>query len=78
MGRLVDVDDLIGARGIAERLGFAGTQGVHYRYRTDDTFPRPVFEMGEDGRYGAKVWVWPDVEEWARESGRPIGTARRS
>jgi hypothetical protein len=75
MGRKVDVDDLVGSTQIAERLGFTRVQSVHYCYRTDPAFPRPVFD---EGRYGAKVWNWPDVEAWARTSGRlPVPARRR-
>ncbi len=69
VGRRVDVDQLVVARTIAERLGFKRVQLVHYYYRSDDTFPRPVFTVSE-GVGGALVWYWPDVERWARRTGR--------
>jgi hypothetical protein len=75
VGRKVDVDDLVGTAHIADRLGFSTIQSVHYCFRTDPTFPRPVFEFG-DGTGGAKVWNWPDVERWAVRTGRIHRTAR--
>lgn len=75
MGRKVDVDNLVGSPQIAERLGFSRVQSVHYCYANDPEFPRPVFD---GGRWGAKVWNWPDVERWARATGRlPVPARRR-
>ena len=65
MGRKVDVDQLVGASEIAKRLGLSSAQAVHnWRTRHAD-FPGPVatLDMG-------LVWSWPDVEEWARRTGR--------
>jgi hypothetical protein len=65
MGRKVDVDQLIGADGIAERLHLSRAQVVHvWRARHDD-FPTPVYQRGR-----AILWYWPDVERWARRTGR--------
>jgi len=65
MGRNVDVDDLVNPEEIAERLGLAQPQAVHnYRRRYPD-FPQPVRQWGR-----FSVWSWPDVEEWARATGR--------
>lgn len=76
MGRRVDVDQLVGAREIAARLGFKRIQVVHYFVRSDDTFPDPVFSV-TDTQGGARVWYWPDVERWARRTGRlPRGAKR--
>ena len=71
---MVDVDDLVGTSQVAERLGFSRVQSVHYCYRSDASFPRPVFDGGS---YGAKVWHWPDVEAWALENGRLDSPTRR-
>lgn len=76
MGRRVDVDQLVGAREIAARLGFKRTQVVHYFLRSDDSFPAPVFSI-TDTQGGARVWYWPDVERWARRTGRLPGAAKR-
>jgi hypothetical protein len=59
------VDHLVGAAEIAERLGVARTQVVHSWRRRHPDFPRPVKTL----RQGL-VWNWPDVERWARRSGR--------
>ncbi len=75
MGRRVDVDQLVGAREIAERLGFKRTQVVHYFLRSDDSFPPPVFSVTE-AQGGARVWYWPDIKRWARRTGRWPGPDR--
>jgi hypothetical protein len=61
----VDVDQLVGAEEIAERLGLKRYQHVHQIRRRDPTFPEPVVTLRR-----AMVWNWPDVERWARASGR--------
>lgn len=65
VGRRVDVDDLVGAAEIAERLGLANAQLVHVWRRRHDDFPHPVRELKR-----AHVWAWPDVEKWAKATGR--------
>ena len=70
MGRQVDVDDLVGTAEVAERLGLAQYQTVHlWRTRYPD-FPEPVVTLKQ-----ALVWVWSDVELWARTTGRLVNKA---
>lgn len=65
MGRKIDADHLVGATEIAERLGVARAQTVHvWRGRHPD-FPEPVATLQT-----AMVWYWPDIETWARRTGR--------
>jgi predicted DNA-binding transcriptional regulator AlpA len=75
MGRWVDVDDLVSSREIVERLALSRVQVVHWFLVSDESFPRPVREIG-GGPGGTKLWVWPDVREWALATGRmaPDGT----
>jgi len=65
MARKVDSGQLVGAAEIAARLGLAQPQTVHDWRRRHADFPSPVaiLTMGI-------VWNWPDVERWARETGR--------
>lgn len=72
MGRKVDVDQLVGAREIAELFGFRHVQSVHHLRKTDPTFPSPVY--GTDGVSSAMVWNWPDLARWARRTGRAFST----
>jgi transposase-like protein len=69
VGRKVDVSDLVGTAEIAERLGIAYPETIHSwrtRYReTESPFPEPVAKLRQ-----ALVWVWTDVEKWARGTGR--------
>jgi predicted DNA-binding transcriptional regulator AlpA len=65
VGRKVDVDQLIGAAEIAERLGVRRPNVVHDWRRRYPDFPQPVAKLRQ-----ALVWTWPDVERWARRTGR--------
>lgn len=66
VARSLRPEDLVGAKEIATRLGVAsGPRAVHnWRARYSD-FPPPVamLDMG-------LIWNWPDVEKWARNTGR--------
>jgi hypothetical protein len=65
MGRRVDVDQLVGAAEIAERLGVSNSQVIHvWRGRHPD-FPEPITKLKT-----AMIWYWPDVEKWALRTGR--------
>ncbi len=75
MGRKVDVDHLVWTRTIAERLGLKRVQVVHYFFRSDPTFPRPVFTI-TGGVREIHLWYWPEVERWARRTGR-LGPAEK-
>jgi predicted DNA-binding transcriptional regulator AlpA len=59
------VNDRIRAHEIAERLGVARPQVVHTWRRRYPDFPQPVGRLRQ-----ALVWAWPDVERWARKTGR--------
>lgn len=60
----LDPENLVDAAGIAERLG-THRQTVHLWRRRHPDFPQPVARL----RIGM-VWAWPDVERWARSTGR--------
>lgn len=65
MARLVDPRHLVGTSEIAQRLGNTRHQMIHtWRKRFPD-FPEPVAELKQ-----AMIWYWPDVEKWARRTGR--------
>jgi predicted DNA-binding transcriptional regulator AlpA len=67
MGRTVDVDDLVDAAEVARLLGLSHRNSVRiYRTRYAD-FPEPVVNMGV-GR--CLLWLRPEVEAWARATGR--------
>jgi len=68
VGRRVDVDDLVGTKEIASRLGVQRPQVVHDWRRRYSDFPRPVAEVS-----GVRVWAWPDVRAWAVSTGRLRG-----
>jgi hypothetical protein len=65
VGRKVEVTDLVGSAEIAERLGLADQHTVHSWRRRYPDFPQPVALLRR-----AHVWAWPDVERWARNTGR--------
>jgi len=61
----VDTDELIDSVGVAAILGLANYRAVSvYRARYDD-FPEPVLVTGR-----CLLWRRPDVEAWARATGR--------
>jgi hypothetical protein len=76
VGRRVDVDHLVSARVIAERLGFKRVQVVHYLFKADETFPQPVFTLSEMAR-PVRLWYWPDIEKWwhMRQRRKPASSA---
>ncbi len=61
---LVDTDDLIDARGVAEILGLAQPGNVSLYQRRHPDMPRPVVNLGR-GR--CKLWLRPEIELWATE-----------
>lgn len=63
----VDTVDLLNAAEVADVLGLAHRQAIAtYRSRYDD-FPEPVIAKGT-----CVLWHRPDVEAWARATGRLI------
>jgi predicted DNA-binding transcriptional regulator AlpA len=65
VGRKLDVDQLVGAVEIAERLRVSAPTVVHnWRDRYED-FPAPVVV-----RTRAILWYWPEIEAWARRTRR--------
>ena len=65
MSRRVNVDDLVGAAEIADRLGIAYVETIHNWRRRYPDFPQPVAKLRQ-----ALIWSWPDVEAWATATGR--------
>lgn len=59
------MEQLVGAAEIAARLGSERTVYVHDLRRRHPDFPQPVAKLK-----AGLVWAWPDVEEWARATGR--------
>ena len=75
MARTVVIDDLIDAHGVAEILGVLRHNTVSvYQHRYPD-MPRPVIDLGK-GR--VKLWLRPEIEEWAAAPGGGIRRRRRS
>ena len=58
------MDNLVGVAEIADRLD-VGTSVVHDWGRRYPEFPKPAKRL----RMGL-VWNWPDVERWAKSTGR--------
>lgn len=65
MGRKVDLDLLVDATEIASRLGVRRPQVVHDWRRRHVDFPEPVIRLAH-----VNIWLWPEVERWARSTGR--------
>ena len=74
MTPLVDTNDLIDARGVAEILGLSHPNNVSvYQHRHAD-MPRPVVTLGR-GR--CMLWLRPEMERWVTEL-RAAGRTRPS
>lgn len=56
MGRLIDVDDLVGAEQIAERYGI--TRQAVDLWTRKPTFPQALID------FHGRIWAWPDVAAW--------------
>jgi hypothetical protein len=57
--------ELVGTHEIASRLGLARPEAVHaWRYRYED-FPAPIARLSI-----GFIWAWPEVESWARRTGK--------
>lgn len=65
MGKKVDVNDLVGAHEIAQRLRVARPQVVHEWRRRHANFPEPIATLKT-----ALIWDWREVQMWATETNR--------
>jgi len=65
VGSSFDVDDLVGAAEIAERLSLASSSVARDWRRRHADFPQPVHIL----RMGP-LWSWTAVEAWARSTRR--------
>lgn len=59
------MDKLVGTAEIAERLDLKNPETVHDWRRRYPAFPQPVAHL----KIGF-VWYWPEVERWAKATGR--------
>ena len=66
VARKVDVSELVGAKEIADRIpGVTRANVVHDWRARHPEFPEPVARLAM-----GLVWVWADVEAWAKRTGR--------
>jgi predicted DNA-binding transcriptional regulator AlpA len=65
MGRKVDVNDLVGAHEIAQRLGVARPQVIHEWRRRHADFPMPIAALKT-----ALIWDWREIKVWAQSTNR--------
>jgi len=66
MGRTVDTDELIDAKGVADLLGLAQRNTVSLYQRRYEDMPRPVVDLGR-GR--CKMWLQSEIEAWNSQRG---------
>ena len=71
MGRIVDVDDLIGSTDVAEMIGLSHVNSVTTYLKRYPDFPRPVVDVS-NGRI--RLWLRQDIDGWlaSRSRVRPI------
>jgi predicted DNA-binding transcriptional regulator AlpA len=75
MSRMVDIDDLLDAHGVAQMLGLSHPNTVSvYQHRYEE-MPRPVIDLGR-GR--VKLWLRPEIEEWSTLQSTKGRSQRRS
>jgi glutathione-regulated potassium-efflux system ancillary protein KefG len=67
MNPRINSEDLIDSQVVAEILGLKHRNSVTTYLRRYDEMPRPVVELGE-GR--VRLWLRPEIERWARDTGR--------
>ena len=65
MGRRVDVDDLVTAGQIAERLDLAFAETVYNWVNRYPEFPDPAWHVGR-----IRLWLWTEVRAWAAATDR--------
>lgn len=65
MAEPIDPEQLVDTADIAARLGLAQAESVHNWRRRYEDFPAPAVEKGR-----VLLWYWPEVEHWARATGR--------
>jgi len=63
----INSEDLIDSELVAEILGLAHRNSVTTYLRRYPDMPRPVVELGK-GR--VRLWLRPQIEAWARQTGR--------
>jgi len=61
MTRLISVDDLVDAKGVASAVGLAHHNSVTTYMRRYKDFPRPLLETGA-GR--CRLWSRAEVDRW--------------
>ena len=62
----VNTEDLIDSHGVAEILGLAHINSVSAYLKRYPDMPRAVVEFGR-GR--TRIWLKPEIVEWARSRG---------
>ncbi len=62
MAPQVATEDLIDAQGVADVLGLSHRNTVSQYQRRYGDMPQPVLDLGQ-GR--VKLWLRPEIEEWA-------------
>ena len=65
MAQRIDPANLVGSREIATRLGAQSHRIVDQWRRRYPDFPEPLAIVS-----GVRVWDWPDIERWAKRTGR--------
>jgi hypothetical protein len=65
LARRIDPADLVATPEIAERLGLSHAETVHSWRRRYADFPQPIAKLSI-----GLIWYWPDIEVWARRTGR--------
>ena len=68
MAPRVNSEDLIDSQVVADILGLSQRNTVTSYLKRYPDMPKPVVELGA-GR--VRLWLRPEVEAWAKKTGRP-------
>jgi glutathione-regulated potassium-efflux system ancillary protein KefG len=64
---IIRSEDLIDAQGIAMLLGLAQRNTISAYQRRYPDMPRPIVNLGPKR---TRLWLRPEIEAWARRTGR--------
>ena len=65
MGKKIDLEYLVGAAEIAQRLNVKRPHLIHDWRRRYPEFPKPIVELT-----GILLWDWRDIATWAKATQR--------
>jgi hypothetical protein len=75
MAPRVNTEELVDAATVARILGLSHRNTVSSYLKRYPDMPRPVIDLGPRQ---ARLWLRPEIEAWARRTGRRAGSSPQS